>query len=74
MKTNVIENNSFKDDVLLGRDAIQKFRLNCDYKGNVTQTPPEIINSDNEIPMINWNENIPVELFEAKTSHLDYVK
>lgn len=67
------EDDHFQNDILLGLDAIRKYRLNCDYNGNITQSPSN--NKDNrDSPIINWNENIPISQFEAKTSHLDIDK
>lgn len=76
LKTYVVKAEKFQHDILLGRDAIYKFRLNSDFKGNVSQTPldnPSKNNETNEIK-INWNESIPYESFEAKISHLDKEK
>lgn len=80
LQTRLVKNENFKNDILLGRDAIKKFRLNSDYLGNITQSLPENNGSKNHIETtenknyINWNENIPFESFVAKTSHLSAEK
>jgi len=79
----VIKDDSFDCDVLLGLDCIQIFRLNMDYKLNITQIEKEdddininynidksTFKINNEPFRVNWKEGIPVDKFVAETEHL----
>jgi hypothetical protein len=77
IRTRLLKNENFDNDILLGRDAIKTFRLNSDYLGNITQSPKTNANIATDMKtnenknFINWNESIPIESFTAKTAHLD---
>ncbi len=71
-KLYIIENPHFKYDILLGLDTIYEYGLNQDHNLNIFQS--DILSNDSiddtkEI-RINWNENIPISDFIAKTEHL----
>ncbi len=82
----LVDSDNDKYDCVIGLDLIKKFRLNQNYKLNITQTlsspliesnvkKSEINVNNSTIDFtINWNESIPIEKFEAKVSHLDAEK
>ena len=64
-------------DILLGLGTIDKFALEQDYKGNISQARNEKnlnekSEKENKI-LVNWNEAIPYEEFEMKTEHLYFL-
>ncbi len=70
----IVNKPSFKYDILLGLDTIKKFRLRQDEFLTISQAPfsssvvpfsPSVSES-----LINWNEAVPTDQFEAKVSHL----
>lgn len=81
----VLNSNFCKFDYILGLDLIPSFNLSLNdsltilQNVNVKPKPASITlstistNSSKNF-QINWNESIPVELFETKVSHLDSEK
>lgn len=84
----VINKKECKYDLVLGIDSIKTFRLCQDHELKITQAPLndsediesteakeniDSVKNVNEL-LINWNESIPVEKFEAKTAHLESSK
>jgi len=76
----VVEDENFEYDILLGLDTISNFCLKQDYNLKIYQKislenkEEEIKNLDtkeeNQEHLVNFNEGIPVEKFEAKLDHL----
>jgi hypothetical protein len=81
----VIDKDEYEYDVLIGLDTIPIFRLNLSHELKITQSISENNNTQNlqietqnknnmNTIEMNWNECIPIEKFEMKTSHLDKEK
>lgn len=76
----VVDDENFEYDILLGLDTIKNFYLKQDYdltiyqKLNWENKEEEIKDfnkkRDNQEYLVNFNEGIPVEQFEAKIDHL----
>lgn len=70
----IVNKPSFKYDTLIGLDTIKKFRLHQDEFLSISQVPfspsPPVAVSPISDNLINWNEAIPVDKFEANIEHL----
>jgi hypothetical protein len=80
----VCDDKSRNHNILLGLDTIYSFRLKQDENLQISYAPlseksskeltrcskPENINFENEY-LVNWNEALPIEQFDAKVEHLD---
>lgn len=70
----VVEDEDFGYDILLGLDSIKNFCLKQDYDLKIYQKEEEIAKANASIGikeyLVNFNEGIPIERFDAKLEHL----
>lgn len=71
----IVNKPNFKYDILIGLDTIRKFHLRQDEFLSISQAPlsfnnPSLPVSTLSENLINWNEAVPIQDFQAKTSHL----
>ncbi len=73
----LIEDENFQYDLLLGLDAIMNFRLKQDFDMKIYQNLEKNETKGNEKNpeiLVNFNEGMPIEEFEAKLDHLSTEK
>lgn len=70
----VVDDENFGYDILLGLDSIKNFCLKQEYDLKIYQREERISKMDSSIEnkeyLVNFNEGIPTEQFDAKLEHL----